>query len=114
VKNARVAGWGVLTCGRNEERVALVEALVELPPEERAPVLRAFPREVPHGVEFFVRLGIADSPDPEASRRPHRGAPSSTSRASAAASLRDDFITATYGLPGEVGRRPDPQAEGPM
>jgi hypothetical protein len=62
VKNARVAGWGVLTCGRNEERVALVE----LPPEERAPVLRAFPREVPHGVEFFVRLGIADSPDPEA------------------------------------------------
>ncbi|HYZ46822.1 MAG TPA: hypothetical protein VE712_04085, partial [Actinomycetota bacterium] len=96
MKNARVAGWGVLTCGRNEERVALVE----LPPEERAPVLRAFPREVPHGVEFFVRLGIADSPDPEASRRPHRGAPSSTSRASAAASLRDDFVTATYGLPG--------------
>jgi hypothetical protein len=62
VENARTAGWGIPTCGRNEERVVLVE----LPPEERAPVLRAFPREVPHGVEFLVRLGIADSPDSEA------------------------------------------------
>jgi hypothetical protein len=27
--------------------------------QERAHVLRAFPREVPHGVEFFVRLRIS-------------------------------------------------------
>ena len=33
VKNALTAGWEILTCGRNEERVVLVE----LPPEERAP-----------------------------------------------------------------------------
>jgi hypothetical protein len=52
VKNARVAGWGVLAKGRARERVALVE----LPVEERAPILRAFPRLVPHGVQFFQRL----------------------------------------------------------
>jgi hypothetical protein len=30
--------------------------LVELSPEERAPILRAFPREVPHGIQFFQHL----------------------------------------------------------
>jgi hypothetical protein len=43
VKNARAAGWGVLARGREEERVRLVE----LPVEERAPILREFPKEVP-------------------------------------------------------------------
>lgn len=61
VKNARVAGWGLLARGRKEEHVALIE----LPEEERAPVLREFPREVPHGVQFFVKAGILESPDPE-------------------------------------------------
>lgn len=61
VKNARVAGWGVLARGRRHQRVALTE----LPMAEREPILRAFPREVPHGVQFFVRTGIVDSPDPE-------------------------------------------------
>src|SRR5919202_1522217 len=41
VKNARVAGWGILAHGRKRERVAL---------------LRVFPREVPHGVQFFQQL----------------------------------------------------------
>lgn len=52
VKNAQAAGWGFLAHGRSVERVALVE----LPIEERVPVLRAFPREVPHGVQFFHQL----------------------------------------------------------
>ena len=49
VKNARAAGWGVLAHGREEERVRLVE----LPVEERAPILREFPKEVPGGISFF-------------------------------------------------------------
>ncbi|HEX5503010.1 MAG TPA: nitroreductase/quinone reductase family protein [Thermomicrobiales bacterium] len=52
VKNARAAGWGLLARGRQVERVALIE----LPEAERAPILRAFPREVPAGVGFFRRL----------------------------------------------------------
>jgi hypothetical protein len=52
VKNARVAGWGFLTRGGKKERVALAE----LPVEERPPILREFPRQVPHGVEYFERL----------------------------------------------------------
>ena len=60
VKNARAAGWGVLARGREEERVGLIE----LPAEERAPVLRAFPLEVPHGVGFFRRLyGVSADPE---------------------------------------------------
>ncbi|GAB2730575.1 nitroreductase/quinone reductase family protein [Nocardia thraciensis] len=62
VKNARAAGWGELAKGRKRQRVALVE----LPPEQRAPILRAFPREVPHGVQFFVKTGVVESPDPDA------------------------------------------------
>jgi hypothetical protein len=77
VKNARTAGWGILTCGRNEERVVLVE----LPPEERAPVLRAFPREVPHGVRVlspagdrgFSRLGGFRGGRAAVRCLPHRG-----------------------------------------
>jgi hypothetical protein len=56
-KNARVVGEGILTRGRVRERVALVE----LPAEERAPILREFPLQVPHGVQFFQL-----PPDPEA------------------------------------------------
>lgn len=52
VKNARAGGWGMLAHGRKRERVALVE----LPVEERAPILRAFPRLVPRGVPFFRQL----------------------------------------------------------
>ena len=60
VKNARAAGWGILAHGRKEERVRLVE----LPPRARGPVLREFPRKVPHGVQFFRRLyGVSGDPD---------------------------------------------------
>lgn len=62
VKNTRAAEWGILARGRKQERVTLVE----LPEEERASILREFPRKVPHGVQFFVKAGIVASPDPEA------------------------------------------------
>jgi deazaflavin-dependent oxidoreductase (nitroreductase family) len=52
VKNAQAAGWGLLARGRKKERVRLIE----LPVEERAPILRAFPRLVPGGVQFFQRV----------------------------------------------------------
>lgn len=52
VQNARAAGGGILAYGRTRERVTLVE----LPVQERAPILREFPRLVPHGVQFFQRL----------------------------------------------------------
>lgn len=61
VKNVRAAGWGILAHGRREERMALIE----LPAEERAPILREFPHKVPHGVRFFQRL-YSVSDDPEA------------------------------------------------
>ena len=67
VKNARVAGWGILARGREEERVALVE----LPVEERGAILRQFPRDVPHGVQFFKRLyGVSGDPDEFAALAP--------------------------------------------
>ncbi|MBB3039686.1 nitroreductase family deazaflavin-dependent oxidoreductase [Hoyosella altamirensis] len=61
VKNVRAAQVGELSKGRKEQAVKLTE----LPREERAPILRAFPREVPHGVQFFVRTGVTAGPDPE-------------------------------------------------
>lgn len=61
VKNARAAGWGLLSYGRKKERVRLIE----LPVEERPAILREFPAQVPGGVQFFERL--LDLPnDPEA------------------------------------------------
>src|SRR6266516_3466186 len=61
VKNARAAGWGYLARGRKREQVALIE----LPVEQRGRVLREFPIQVPHGVQFFqMTLGLP--PDPEA------------------------------------------------
>lgn len=64
VKNVRAAGWGILAHGRREERVALIE----LPAEERAPILREFPHKVPHGVRFFQRLyGVSNDSEAFAS-----------------------------------------------
>jgi hypothetical protein len=58
-KNARAAGWGILAYGRKQERVVLTE----LPEAERVPILRAFPKLVPHGVQFFQRLyGLPKDP----------------------------------------------------
>jgi deazaflavin-dependent oxidoreductase (nitroreductase family) len=60
VKNVRIAGWGILARGREQESVNLVE----LPLQERAPVLREFPKRVPHGVQFFRQLyGISGTPE---------------------------------------------------
>jgi hypothetical protein len=60
VKNARIAKAGVLTRGRTSERVGLFE----LPIEERPAILREFPRQVPHGTQFFERvLGIPNDPE---------------------------------------------------
>ena len=56
VKNARVAGGGLLARGRRDEAVSLVE----LPVEERGPILREFLRQVPGGVRFF---GVSPDPD---------------------------------------------------
>ncbi len=67
VKNARIVGWGILARGRKEERVRLVE----LPVEEREPILRAFPREVPHGVQFFQQMhGVSGEPEEFAALAP--------------------------------------------
>jgi deazaflavin-dependent oxidoreductase (nitroreductase family) len=67
VKNVRASGWVILARGRKKERVILVE----LSPEERAPILRAFPREVPHGIQFFQHLyGVAGDPEEFAALAP--------------------------------------------
>ncbi len=63
VKNARVAGWGILARGRHRERVRLEE----LDLEDRKPILRAFPVAVPYGVRFLVQVGAVPPPgDPDA------------------------------------------------
>jgi hypothetical protein len=60
VLNARVAGRGMLRRGRTEEDISLVE----LPVEERARILREFPRLIPQGVPFFTRLyGVTADPE---------------------------------------------------
>ena len=60
-RNARSAGWGILAHGRKRERVTLSE----LPVEERGPVLRAVPREVPQSARY-LREGYGIRDDPEA------------------------------------------------
>src|SRR5918911_2623764 len=56
-RNARVVRQGELVRGRTRERVRLSE----LPADERAPILREFPVQVPHVVQFFQL-----PPEPEA------------------------------------------------
>lgn len=58
VRNARVAQWGIVGRGRHEERVTLTE--IESP--DRGRIAREFPRQVPAGVQFFVRLGLVEAP----------------------------------------------------
>lgn len=61
VKNARVSGWGTIQRGREITPVILRE----VPVDERAPILREFPVQVPHGTPFFERL-LGLPADPEA------------------------------------------------
>jgi deazaflavin-dependent oxidoreductase (nitroreductase family) len=60
--NAAAAGRGRLVRGRTARAVRLLEVT---DPRLRRVVTRAFPTEVPHGVPFFVRIGLVDGPDPE-------------------------------------------------
>lgn len=52
VKNAKHAGWGILTRGRNSRRVQLVE----IPLEDRAAVLREFQHQVPQGARLLEKM----------------------------------------------------------
>ena len=61
-RNARAAGTGLLTYGRRRRQVTLTEIT---DPDLRRAVVRAFPTEVPHGVPFFVRLGLVRGADPD-------------------------------------------------
>ena len=54
-RNVRSAGRGELAKGRTTTTVSLTEVL---DPQVRRRVVSAFPREVPHGVQFFVRIGL--------------------------------------------------------
>jgi hypothetical protein len=58
VRNAQAAGWGVLSRGRRNQKVSLVQ--VESP--ENRSVVGAFPRQIPAGVRFFTRLGLVEPP----------------------------------------------------
>jgi len=61
-RNAAAAGHGRLARGRSSREVGLVEVT---DPVARRDVVRAFPGQVPHGVPFFVRIGLVTGPDPE-------------------------------------------------
>ena len=61
-RNARAAGTGVIAYGRHRRPVTLTEVT---DPDLRRTVVRAFPTEVPHGVPFFVRLGLVKGGDPD-------------------------------------------------
>ena len=45
VKNIRFSGWGILTKGARTERITVIE----VPTEERAPILQAFMQYIPGG-----------------------------------------------------------------
>lgn len=61
-RNARAAGRGEL---RHRRSVRSIELHEVVDPDLRRTVVRAFPREVPQGVAFFVRRGLVDGPDPD-------------------------------------------------
>lgn len=59
--NLRAAGEATLHQGRNSQRVRVVE----MPIEEARPLLRAFPVEVPTGVDFMKSIGLVTGPNPD-------------------------------------------------
>jgi deazaflavin-dependent oxidoreductase (nitroreductase family) len=61
-RNARAAGHGELASRGHRRAVALIEVTDA---GVRRAVVRAFPTEVPHGVPFFVQLGLVHGPDPD-------------------------------------------------
>ncbi|MGI5128877.1 nitroreductase/quinone reductase family protein [Pseudonocardia sp. CA-107938] len=60
-RNVRAARRGVLAKGRRRQAVELLEVTDT---QVRAAVMAAFPVEVPHGVQFFVTLGLVEKPTP--------------------------------------------------
>ena len=58
VRNARAAGWAILSRGRKGARVALVE--IHAP--ESASIAPEFPNQIPAGVQFFIQLGLVEPP----------------------------------------------------
>ncbi len=62
-RNARAAGHGRLSRGRAHDDIDLIEIV---DPSIRTQVMTAFPTEVPHGVQFFIRIGVVTSADPAA------------------------------------------------
>ncbi|HET6732202.1 nitroreductase family deazaflavin-dependent oxidoreductase [Mycobacterium sp.] len=61
VSNVRAAEEATVTQGRRRERVRMVE----LPPDEARPVLRAFPALVPTGLELMKRAGVLTDGTPD-------------------------------------------------
>jgi len=61
VSNVRAAEQVTLAQGRRTERVRMVE----LPPEEARPILRAFPAAVPTGVQLMKRAGVLTEGTPD-------------------------------------------------
>ena len=61
VRNARAAGVVILTKGRQSDTVRIVE----LPPAEARPLLRAFPDLVPTGVSFMKNAGLVTEGRPD-------------------------------------------------
>jgi hypothetical protein len=59
--NARAAQQGTLAVGRREERVRLVE----LPPDEAVPVLRAWPVRIPQGAKIMKDGGVVPDLEPD-------------------------------------------------
>ncbi|GAB3413232.1 PNPOx family protein [Flindersiella endophytica] len=62
VKNARAAGAGILSKGKKQQQVRLVE----LPEHERGAIVREFPAKVPHGVPMMLKFGVVADGTPEA------------------------------------------------
>ena len=61
-RNARAAGHGTVHHRRTVRPVSIREITDA---DLRRRVMRAFPREVPHGVAFFVRIGLVSGPEPD-------------------------------------------------
>lgn len=59
--NARAAGVGILSVGRRDERVRLVE----LSPAEAEPVLRAWPVRIPQGAKIMRDGGVVADLEPD-------------------------------------------------
>jgi hypothetical protein len=58
VRNARAAGWGILSRGRSKTKVKLTEVK---PPDSRL-ILSEYPSRMPTGVPFYLRVGLVEPP----------------------------------------------------